>query len=130
MKLPWVSRESAERLIAYHEQNAREWKGLLYDEMARVAALHETVATLQQRLASLKMAGATEPPKDREWDGLTAPAPRHDEMRDLIHEKYGHDSRRLRLALAQLTRDRADRVDDDKIRDGILNGYSPEGVPA
>lgn len=54
MSLPWVSRESAERLVAYHAQVAREWKDLFYAEAAKTAALLE-------KYHELRVSGANAP---------------------------------------------------------------------
>lgn len=107
------------------------------------AALHAQIASLEadvkrerdrfdallEKFTALRVAGAVPEPKEREWDGLVAP-PKHDELRDLIHERFAGNTRALGKALTQLARDRADKVDEEKIRASILNGYSPEGVPA
>lgn len=122
MRWPWVSRESAERLIAYHEQAAGEWKQLCRIEVAKTAAL-------QERLLSLKMTGAVEVPKERERDGLTAPAPKADELRDLIAAKAGTNLRLRGVMLRQLAQDRADGLSAEKIAQRIEQGVESAGVP-
>lgn len=130
MKLPWVSRESAERLIAYHEQNAEGWKELFRIEAAKTHALNE-------RILSLKMTGAVEPPVQpigRDAAGQVTPNSLHgaksDELRDLIDVKAGGDLRRRSMMLAQLKRDRADGVSEEAIERQIRDGVQSEGVPS
>lgn len=119
MKWPWVSRhalEVAEKFASFCESS-------LQSERARNDAL-------QERLLSLKTTGAVEPPKDREWDGLVAPAPKQDELRDLIHAKCGKNYHLRGIMLRQLTQDRADGVKDEEIEARILAGVQSEGVPS
>lgn len=149
IRWPLVSRRAFEELRARlsdeqarHEQVMASVRLDLHTERERYDALADRYAGLAEKYTSLRMTGAAVEPK------VVAPCPpgcteiaphvhapglaelRPDNLRDLIHEKFAGDSRRLGLALAQLRRDRAAGVSAEKIEADILNGYSPEGVPA
>lgn len=121
MKWPLVSRhalEVAEKFAAFCESS-------LQSERARNDAL-------QERLLSLKMTGAVEPPRpvEREWDGLVGPAPKVDELRDLIDAKSGGNLRVRGMMLKQLQQDRSAGLKDEEIEARILAGVQSDGVPS
>jgi hypothetical protein len=133
MKWPWISRTQAEADLHYAHFERDTLAALREQDAASARREREMAAerydALLEKFTALRIQGATPEPKPQEWDGLVAPAPKPDPMRDLIHERFGSDPRRLRMALAQLKVDRAAGVDADTIENAILNGYSPEGVP-
>lgn len=136
MKWPWVSRDSAERMIAFHQADAASWKLELELALGRaavdIAYERDKNAELTERLLSLKMAGAVEVPQPAGvafhpgMEGQYKP----DEMRELIHARAGSNYRMRNMMLSQLAADRAANVSDDAIRDAILNGVPSDGVPA
>lgn len=131
MKWPFVSRhayEVAEKYGAFLESSLAAANAALEAQRAKNEALNE-------RLLSLKMTGAVEPPKPdpREWDGLVPPAPRAaeaDELKELIGVKCGTNLRQRALMLKQLAADRAAGVSDEVIRKQIEHGVQSDGIPS
>lgn len=147
MKWPWASRARLEdcerRLIAIECDLAAERASRIGWERSSEHWMREAQAARIERHANngryddllekftvLRVAGAVPEIKPTEEQIRKIELQQPDELRDLIHERFGHDSRRLKMALSQLRADRAANVDDDTIRESILNGWSPEGVPA
>jgi hypothetical protein len=120
MKWPWVSREQYVLALA----TAAALESRLNDAEKRYDSLLE-------KFTALRVQGAVPEPKvvttniDRTFQQLRE----DDELRDLIHEKAGTDFRRRGMMLAQLKRDRADKVPEETIRERIEDGVQSEGVP-
>lgn len=97
---------------------------------ASMAAERVRYAALLEKYHALKLAGAEVPSVP---SPLAPATPRlvtePDEMRDLIDAKAGGNLQMRKMMLRQLATDRAGNVDEDTIRDAILNGVSSDGVP-
>lgn len=137
---PWVRRATLETV----RSEARVWEQSYHAVESQNAGLLELIRRhddafekldarfvgLLDKYTSLKLAGAVEVPKPEP----TAPIvqrveiPR-DELKDLIAEKCGTDSRKRGFMLKALAADRANGVKDDVIRQAIEHGITVEGVP-
>lgn len=125
--LVWRERaEHAERMAEFYRRGNETMLGWYNAERAKNEALNE-------RLLSLKMVGAVEPPKQT-ISGLVAGVAlaqaKPDELRDLIDSKSGGNLRKRGMMLKQLAQDRADGMDPEKIAQRIEQGVSSDGVPS
>lgn len=121
MKWPWVSRHALE----VSERYATFLENSLSAEKARNDGL-------QERLLSLKMTGAIEAPRPRfdpERPFIVQPT-QQDELRDLIDQRSAGNLRIRGMMLKQLQQDRADGMQEDEIRQRILDGVQSEGLPS
>lgn len=119
MNWPWVSRAALDDALTQRDY----WHRVASDAATKNDALTE-------RLLSLKMAGAFEIPTIAISPEALAriPLQDHDEMRDLIDQACGSNLAKRRMMLRQLAVDRADRLEDDTIRERIVSGVQSEGV--
>jgi hypothetical protein len=132
MKWPWVSRASHDRLQEDCDVRLAEMKAAVLASDRGYDALLSRYDDLLEKYHALKVQGAVLEPKSAIPTGIGAAVAslQADELRDLIHTKCGTDFRRRGMMLAQLARDRADKVDDDVIQRRILEGVQADGVPA
>ena len=134
MRWPWVSRAEYDDLKQkYHEvvrqDNASWW--LLHDQLKAANAKNEQ---LVERLLSLKITGAVEPlpplvVTPEQIARLTL-RDQPDELRDLIDQRSAGNLRIRGMMLKQLAQDRADGIQDEDIRQRILDGVQSEGLPS
>ena len=100
---------------------------------ASMAAWQTRYDALLDKYQSLKLAGAVEVPTplpgypDAIVSRIQLPT---DEMHDLIAAKAGSNIPMRKQMLRQLAQDRASGVDDDTLRQAILNGVTSDGVPS
>jgi alkylhydroperoxidase/carboxymuconolactone decarboxylase family protein YurZ len=127
MKWPWVSRAHADQMIDTANLLCRSADQEIIQAQERTQRAEKRFDDLLAKYQSLKLAGAVEVPSvDLPRAIVQRPA---DELRELIDAKAGTDLRRRKMMLRQLTADRAAGVNDDEIREAILNGIPSEGVP-
>lgn len=139
MSLPFVSRARYELLehnsrqivgqlradLAASEANVGEWQRLHEQERRRYDELLQTVLAMKAKGAEVVpvATGVVTPPE-------TLQPAEPDELRALIGDLCGSDTRKRGMMLRQLAADRAAGVKDEDIEQSIRTGISSDGVPA
>lgn len=110
--------------LAASEANVEEYKRLHEMERRRYDELLQTVLAMKAKGAEVVPVAA----------GVVTPAESEarepDELKALIHDMAGGDTRKRALMLKQLKIDRAAKVPEEDIRAAIIAGVQAEGVPA
>lgn len=133
MKLPFVSRgayEAVERSAIHAAEDAhaarlearreRDIADARYDDL--LAKYHALRATVVPGTNVVTAAAPSETPVGQPVEA--------DELKALIGEVCGTDTRKRGMMLRALAADRAANVSEDRIRSMILAGVSSDGVPA
>ena len=129
MNWPFVSRAAHEAAIRGKDAVIAMQDALAVEYRIQLKAADERYAQLLEQFTALRVQGAVPEPKPA-LEPVAAPATPADELYALIDAKSGGNLRLRGLMLRQLELDRADGVDDDKIRESILHGIESSGVPA